>query len=79
MSKDDITEIFEFFKFSNEEQIGENRDAKYNQYCNFEQSLNQDDMPTVWAEGQYFFSINYLRDPQNEVFWPEQFGQHVGS
>ena len=66
LSKEFIHEIFEFFAFSDQEEIEEMKMGKRNVFCNFEQSLIHDDLPTVWDRNGLRLAMYKFRDPQNQ-------------
>lgn len=42
------------------------KSGKRNIFCNFEQSLHHDDLPTVWKPGGDRLPMHKFRDPQNQ-------------
>ena len=55
--------IFDFFKFSDQEELEEMKRGKRNLFCNFEQSLIHDDLPTVWDRNGLRLAMYKFRDP----------------
>lgn len=66
LSKENIHDIFEFFKFSDQEELEEMKMGKRNVFCNFEQSLIHEDLPTVWDRSGLRLAMYKFRDPQNQ-------------
>ena len=48
MSKTEIREIYEYFDISDHEELEEMKMGTRNMFCNFEQALLHEDLPTVW-------------------------------
>ena len=51
MSKTEIREIYDFFDVSDHEELEEMKLGTRNMFCNFEQALTDEDLPTVWYQG----------------------------
>lgn len=50
MNKNEISEIYDFFAVSDFEELEEIKLGTNNLFCNFEQALIHEDLPTVWNE-----------------------------
>ena len=50
MAKNEISEIFEYFDISIREELEEMKMGTRNLFCNFEQALMHEDLPTVWQQ-----------------------------
>ena len=66
MSKSDISEIYNFFTVSDFEELEEIKVGTNNLFCNFEQALIHEDLPTVWNKDGLRLPMQRFRDCQNQ-------------
>lgn len=67
MSNVQISEIYSFFTVTDYEELEEIKVGTNNLFCNFEQALIHEDLPTVWNDEGLRLTMQRFRDPQNQL------------